>query len=167
MKVIKGVRTKLLRGLWERGGMLGALYDTIVWVFAVIYRFIIVAMETIRDHEFRTLGLLLVTMLVIGTVFYMEVEGLKPIDAFYLSGITITTAGYGDITPKTDVGKLFTVAYLFTGIGILLSFVNVIANHALKNRISVRLDGGFSRLRVPRPRRAVRARFMRYRYKAR
>ena len=97
-------------------------------------------------------GLLMAFMLIIGTTFYTNVEHLRPIDAFYFSAITISTVGYGDITPQTDLGKMFTIAYLFTGIGILLSFVNVIANHALKDRISVRLDRGFKDLSVPRPR---------------
>ena len=147
--------------------MLESIYDTIVWFFAVIYRFIIVAIETIRDHEFRTLGFLMAFMLILGTVFYTNVEQLRPIDALYLSAITITTVGYGDITPKTDIGKIFTIGYLFVGIGILLSFVNVIANHALKDRISVKLDHRFNSIKVPRPARMARRKFMRYRYKSR
>jgi len=147
--------------------MFEGLYDTIVWIFAVIYRAIVVAIETIKDHEFRTLGLLMVAMLVIGTTFYSQVEGFRPIDAFYFSAITLSTVGYGDITPRTDLGKMFTIGYLFTGIGILLSFVNVIANHALKDRISVRLDHGFNNFNVPRPTRAVRRKLMKYRYKTR
>jgi hypothetical protein len=121
----------------------------VVWFFAVIYRAIKVFVETIKDHEFKTLFILMAVVLTIGTVFYMNVEKLSLIDAFYFSSITVTTVGYGDITPHTEIGKLFTIFYLFTGIGILLSFVNVIANHALKDRVSARLDHGFSNLRVP------------------
>ncbi len=147
--------------------MLDIIWDTIVWVFAVIYRFLVVALETVRDHEFRTLGLLMAFMLILGTVFYTNVEQLRPIDAFYFSAITITTVGYGDITPHTDIGKLFTIGYLFTGIGVLLSFVNVIAHHALKDRISVKLDHRFNGIKVPRPSRIARKKWIKYRYKAR
>jgi len=104
-------------------------------------------------------------MLILGTTFYTNVENLRPIDAFYFSAITISTVGYGDITPRTDLGKMFTIAYLFTGIGILLSFVNVIANHALKDRISVRLDRSFNDFSVPQPRKALRRKFMKYKYR--
>jgi len=145
--------------------MLGGLVDVIVWFFAVVYRVIKVIAETIRDHEFRTLGLLVVAMLLIGTIFYSEVEGWTHIDALYFSVTTLTTVGYGDLAPKTDTGKLFTIGYLFVGIGVLLSFVNVIAHHALKNRISVRLDSSFNSIRVPRRPRLVRRKPVRYRYK--
>lgn len=37
--------------------------------------------------------------------------------------VTLATVGYGDFTPKTDAGKLFTVLYVLIGVGILLSFV--------------------------------------------
>jgi len=147
--------------------MLGGLVDVFVWFFAVIYRILKVIAETIRDHEFRTLGLLVVVMLVLGTVFYSEVEGWRYVDSLYFSVTTLTTVGYGDLAPKTDVGKMFTMGYILVGIGVLLSFVNVIAHHALKNRISVRLDSGFSRLKVPRPRRMSHRKEPKYRYKAR
>lgn len=37
--------------------------------------------------------------------------------------------GYGDLTPKTDLGKVFTIIYLFIGIGVILGFVNIVAHH--------------------------------------
>jgi len=63
-------------------------------------------------------GLVIVSLLlVIGTAFYMSVEKLSLVDAFYLSGTTLTTLGYGDITPQTDLAKVFTVIYTLLGIG--------------------------------------------------
>jgi len=40
-------------------------------------------------------------------------------DAFYFTTISITTVGYGDITPKTDAGKLiiiFSVLFFISGL---------------------------------------------------
>ncbi len=145
--------------------MLGGVQDSVVWFFAVIYRFIVIALETIRDHEFRALFGVVFVILVSGVFFYHGVEGWRYVDALYFSVTTLTTVGYGDLAPATDMGKLFTVGYILVGIGVLLSFVNVIANHALKNRISVRLDRGFNRIRVPRPKRAAREEWLRYKYK--
>jgi len=56
-------------------------------------------------------------MLLIGTTFFSFIEDLSVIDAFYLSGSTITTVGYGNISPETDVGKVFSVIYSIVGIG--------------------------------------------------
>lgn len=66
----------------------------------------------------------LLTILSIGTVFYHFVEGFRWLDALYFSVIALTTAGFGDITPVTDLGKVFTMVYMFTGFGIMLNFLN-------------------------------------------
>jgi voltage-gated potassium channel len=42
--------------------------------------------------------------------------------------------GYGDFVPKTDPGKIFTVIYIFTGLGILLGFVNPIGEYIIDRR---------------------------------
>jgi hypothetical protein len=42
------------------------------------------------------------------------------VDALYFSVVTLTTVGYGDFAPQTDLGKLFTAVYVRLGIGILL-----------------------------------------------
>jgi hypothetical protein len=33
------------------------------------------------------------------------------------------TVGYGDITPKTTFGKIFTTFYVFVGVGIITTFI--------------------------------------------
>ena len=65
-------------------------------------------------------GFLLITaLLLIGTAVYSAFEKLPFVDAFYLSGVTLSTLGYGDYAPKTTPGKIFTVVYALTGIGIV------------------------------------------------
>ena len=68
-------------------------------------------------------------MLGIGTVVYHYLEGWSWIDALYFSVITLSTIGYGDFSPVTDTGKVFTIFYIIMGIGIILSFINTIYNH--------------------------------------
>ncbi|MBI2664721.1 two pore domain potassium channel family protein [Candidatus Woesearchaeota archaeon] len=58
-------------------------------------------------------------LLVTGTAFYSATEGLSAVDAFYFAGATLTTLGYGDIVPTTDVSKVFTVFYALAGIGVI------------------------------------------------
>lgn len=57
-----------------------------------------------------------------GAVFYHLVEGLNYVDALYFTACTLTTVGYGDFAPQTDLGKIFTAFYAFLGIGIFLGF---------------------------------------------
>lgn len=47
-------------------------------------------------------------------------------DAFYWSIVTISTVGYGDITPQTTGGRLVTVSLILTGLGVLSFFTSII-----------------------------------------
>lgn len=82
-----------------------------------------------KDPATRGLAYLALTVLLVGTVFYRFVEGLRWLDALYFSLITLTTIGYGDFSPETDLGKIFTIFYVLIGLGILANFINVVANN--------------------------------------
>jgi voltage-gated potassium channel len=64
-------------------------------------------------------------VMVLGTVGFMQAEGLSLVDALYFCIVTIATVGYGDIHPMTQVGKLLAVALIITGVG---TFLGVVAN---------------------------------------
>jgi ABC-type transport system involved in cytochrome c biogenesis permease subunit len=86
------------------------------------------AMRTLwTDPQFKSLTRLALIAITSGTVFYWLVEGLRPVDALYFSVTTLTTVGYGDFSPETDAGKLFTVVYVLVGVGILLAFLTRVA----------------------------------------
>jgi len=67
-----------------------------------------------------------------GTVFYHFVEKFSWVDAYYFSVITLSTVGYGDLTPVTTAGKIFTTFYILIGVGIIAAFVS----HVVKRRVS-------------------------------
>ena len=66
-------------------------------------------------------------LIVAGTFGFMIIESLSPIDAFYFSFITLTTIGYGDIAPQTDIGKTATVIYGLVGLGVFAALIGTIA----------------------------------------
>lgn len=88
-----------------------------------------------KDREFLALLLTVLVLLGTGTVVYHAVEGWRWFDAFYFCVITLATVGYGDFTPTTDLGKLFTIFYIFIGIGIILAFIDVVARHAKRENL--------------------------------
>ena len=87
-----------------------------------------------RDPEFRSLLFLVLVTLLGGTIFYSLEEGWSVVDAFYFSVTTLTTVGLGDPAPQTTIGKLFTVVYIFAGIGIILGFIDAVAKESLRHR---------------------------------
>ncbi len=80
----------------------------------------------------------LASVMVIGTVFYHYIEGWRWIDSLFFATYTITTVGYGEITPLTDVGKLFTIAYMLIGIGIALYSLSMIGGYYMEQRFEER-----------------------------
>ena len=77
----------------------------------------------LKDPEFRGLFITLLITLLIGTLFYRRAEGWSLFDSLYFSVITLSTVGYGDLAPTRIGSKIFTIMYIFMGIGILLGFV--------------------------------------------
>lgn len=83
----------------------------------------------LKDREYQRLLRVTVVILIIGTTVYHYVEGWSWLDSFYFSIITLTTIGYGDFSPQTTLGKLFTILYILIGIGIILGFIDTVYKH--------------------------------------
>ena len=61
--------------------------------------------------------LLLVFWLVLGTGGFVFIEGWSVVDAFYMSVITISTVGYGEVQELTPAGRLFAAFLIVSGLG--------------------------------------------------
>ena len=103
----------------------------ILWV---LIRFARTLWRSLKDPEFQALFFLVVVVLISGTWFYSLAEGWSLLDSLYFSVITLTTVGYGDFSPSTVAGKIFTIFYIFVGIGLILSFLNAIAERSTEGR---------------------------------
>jgi len=88
-----------------------------------------------KDAEYRNLLITTVIMIVIGTFVYHKLESWSWVDSFYFSVVALTTVGFGDLTPQTDLGKLFTVIYLITGVGLILTFIDIVYKHYLNRKV--------------------------------
>lgn len=83
----------------------------------------------LKDREYRELLLTTLLIISLGAVVYHYLEGWHWVDCFYFSVITLTTIGYGDFSPQTMGGKIFTIFYIIIGIGIILTFINTVYRH--------------------------------------
>jgi len=118
------------------------------------FRFSGSILRGLRDPEFRSLVFFVLVILIIGTIFYHHFEGWRWLDSFYFSSISLTTVGYGDLAPKTDIGKIFTIIYIFSGVGVILGFLNTVAKHASENKTD--LTKSLSRYRPSLTKKTVR-----------
>lgn len=94
----------------------------------------------LQDDEYRDLLITTIIILTVGTLTYHYLEGWSIIDSLYFSIVTLTTIGYGDFTPQTDEGKLFTIIYIIIGIGMILSFINTVQHHYTQMRHQEKKD---------------------------
>jgi hypothetical protein len=78
-------------------------------------------LDVLRDHESRPALAYAMFTLLIGMIAYHWIEGWSYLDALYFSVISLATVGYGDFTPTTSLGRVFTIFYVINGIAILLS----------------------------------------------
>jgi len=95
--------------------------------------------NSFKDNEVRVLLVIVLFSIIFGGLFYYYFEGWSFFDAIYFSVITLTTIGFGDIYPVTFAGKLFTIFYVFIGIGIIFLFINKIASNAIKEYPTIKV----------------------------
>lgn len=105
------------------GPFLGNLRDLFMGIVAAV-----------KNPRVRSLLLFALSLVAIASVFYSWAEGWGPLDAIYFSVITISTVGYGDFSPQTSIGKLFTIFYVLIGLGIFVAAVSAIADVILARR---------------------------------
>jgi len=75
--------------------------------------------QDVSNRTLRVGVLLLFSMLTIGTLAYMYIEKFSLIDAFFMTIITISTVGFSEVHPLSDIGKIFTSGLIITSLGSL------------------------------------------------
>ena len=58
--------------------------------------------------------------LAVGTVTFHLLEGWSILDSLYVTAQTVTTVGFGDLTPRTVLGRIFATLFMVVGVGIVL-----------------------------------------------
>ena len=78
--------------------------------------------RSLRANRTRILVTVTVVALAIalGTIVFHVLEGWSILDSLYVTAQTVTTVGYGDLTPKTSYGRTFATVFMMVGVGIVL-----------------------------------------------
>ena len=80
-------------------------------------------------------------IIIVGSFVIFSVESQQPdsqinsmLDAVWWTVATVTTVGYGDIVPVTDIGKIVAIFFMFFGIGVLGISLSVLGTQFYKRR---------------------------------
>ena len=92
--------------------------------------------ETVfNSKRLRTiLGALIFFVLVFGYVFYLTEPEVNTFgDGIWWALVTVTTVGYGDITPSTTLGRFVASALMFLGLGLIATVTAIVSAKFTQN----------------------------------
>ena len=101
--------------------------------FSHAWRVLAQAIASRRDELILTLAAALLVMLVSATALYMAEGAVQPQKfgsiprALWWSVVTLTTIGYGDVTPVTPIGKMLAGVTAFLGVGLIAAPTGILA----------------------------------------
>ncbi len=85
--------------------------------------------------KLRLALLILAVVCITATLGFYFVEGWSMLDSFYTAITTMATVGYGDFTPRTASGKIFTIAVIIFGVGTMLYSFSLITELIIEGRL--------------------------------
>jgi voltage-gated potassium channel len=88
-------------------------------------------------QNIKLAGLILLSILLVGTLGYMGIEGSTFLDGLYMTVITITTVGFQEAVPLGPAGKVFTMVLVLVGVSFVL--------YVFGNVTEAVVEGGFSK----------------------
>ncbi len=86
------------------------------------------------------LGVAVGIVTLVGTLGFVILEGWGALDAFYMTIITLSTVGFGEVHPLTTAGKVFTTALIMTGVVIVAFTASAVAQNILSGELTGRLQ---------------------------
>jgi voltage-gated potassium channel len=79
--------------------------------------------------------MLAVFLVGLGTAGYMAIEDWTVLDALYMTVITLSTIGYGEVNPVSATGRIFTLVLIVMGVGFFLYVIGNVVQFLVEGRI--------------------------------
>ena len=85
------------------------------------------------------LSAILIALLVLGSLGFVWLEGWDYFDALYMTVTTLTTLGGGEVQPLSKLGRIYTMALVLAGMGVLLYIVTSLGRVVVEGEIKAAL----------------------------
>jgi len=85
--------------------------------------------------------LILVVIFAVGMVGYILIEGFNLVEAIYMTTISVTTAGFTEVRPLSEAGRLFTVFLLITSWCSFAFAITRITQYIINGEINMYFNG--------------------------
>jgi voltage-gated potassium channel len=92
-------------------------------------------LQQLHEQKVHTVATAAFFLLAIGGGLFSITEEMNFVDSLWWAVVTMTTVGYGDISPASTGGKLVGVVLMLTGIGIVGLFTATVASVFVENKI--------------------------------
>jgi voltage-gated potassium channel len=79
--------------------------------------------------------MLAVFLVGLGTAGYMVIEDWDVLDSIYMTVITLSTIGYGEVNPVSPTGRIFTLVLIVMGVGFFLYVLGNVVQFLVEGRI--------------------------------
>jgi len=77
----------------------------------------------------------LLALIFLGSLGYVLLEGWSFFDGLYMTVTTLTTVGYGEIRPLTQMGRAYTMLLILAGVGVMLYIIGAVAQVVVEGEI--------------------------------
>ena len=88
-------------------------------------------------RRIRIAIILLLVLVVFGVVGYMSIEGDDFLNSLYMTIITISTVGFGEIHKLSTPGKIFTIFLIMLSFGTYAYAISIITTYFVESKLSI------------------------------
>ncbi len=86
-------------------------------------------------------GIYLFTVFFIGVAGFIVIENYPVIDAVYMTVITTTTVGFGEVRPLSEAGKIFTSLLILSSLGVVTYFLSQLTQNLFQSQLGMLFKG--------------------------
>jgi voltage-gated potassium channel len=97
------------------------------------------AEKNTRDLRWRLVwgGGALFSIVALGTLGYVLIEGWTPLEALYMTVITITTVGFAEVHPLSSGGRIFSIVLALGGVSGAFYLLTNLTGYIVEARLSI------------------------------